>query len=66
MGRTVIIAAARLIGRVIARPAAVTPPPAMQRKAIRRSVIAIRAVLAVAALGVLRSLLRLRLAAGDE
>lgn len=62
MRRTVIPAA--LLGGVIARAAAVTAPPAMQRKAIRRAFVAVLpvAVLSVTTLAVLG----LPLAASDE
>lgn len=64
-GRPVIAA---VILRVIARTT-MPAPPAVQRKPVRRAaVISVLAILTitVAALAVLRMLLRLRLAAGDE
>ena len=64
--RPIIVAAGRMIHGMFARPAAAAMPPAapMQRKAILRSVIAIRAILRTA-IAVLRLLL-LGLTAGDE
>ena len=72
-GRSVVIGRHGMIHhRMLARPAAAMPaPPPMQRKPIRRSVIAVRTVGTVwpvrtaAALAVLRWLV-LRLAAGNE
>lgn len=68
--RPVVVAADRMIHGVFARPAAaaaMTPAPPVQRKAILLSVIAVRAVLAMRpVIAVLRGLLLLRLAAGDE
>lgn len=62
MRRTVIPGA--LLGRIITRAAAVTAPPAMQRKAIRRAIVAVlsASVLPVAAL----DRLGLPLAAGNK
>ncbi len=66
--RSVIVAADGMIHGVIARSAAATlpPAPAVQRKAVLRSVIAVRAVLPVRAVVALLRLLLLRLSAGDE
>src|SRR5580700_11400260 len=50
---------------MIARTAAMTPAPPMQRIAVRRTVVAILTIGTVAALAVLLRL-RLRLATGDE
>ena len=56
-----------MIHGVLARSAAAVPPaPPVQRKAILRSVIAVRAVLPMRPVIAVLRLLRLRLSAGDE
>lgn len=62
--RTLAVAGCGMVDGVIARAAAMAPAPAMQRKAVRRTVIAVRPVGAIRR--PLAVLWRLRLAAGDE
>ncbi len=71
--RAIIVGRCGLIHGIVARAAAaMTPPPPMQRKAVGRAVVAVRAIAAALALrtirtlAVLRSTLVLRLTAGDE
>lgn len=65
--RSVIVAADGMIHGVVARSAAAMPPAApVQREAILRSVIAVRAVLPRRPVIAVLRLLMLRLSAGDE
>lgn len=65
--RSVIVAADGMIHSVVARSAAAMPPAApVQREAILRSVIAVRAVLPRRPVIAVLRLLMLRLSAGDE
>lgn len=65
--RSVIVAAGGMIHGVVARSAAAMPPAApVQREAILRSVIAVRAVLPMWPVIAMLGLLMLRLSAGDE
>ena len=65
--RSVIIAAGGMIHGVVARSAAAMPPAApVQREAILRSVIAVRAILPMRPVIAVLGLLMLRLSAGDE
>ena len=64
---SVIVAAGGMIHAVVARSAAAMPPAApVQREAILRSVIAVRAVLPLRPVITVLRLLMLRLTAGDE
>lgn len=65
--RSVIVAAGGMIHGLIARSAAAMPPaPPVQRKAILRSVMAVRAVLPLRPVVAVLRLLMLRLRSGDE
>ena len=65
--RSVIVAAGGMIHGVVARSAAAMPPASpVQRKAILRSVITVRAVLPVRPVVAVLRRLMLRLSAGDE
>ena len=65
--RSVIVAAGGMIHGVVARSAAAMPPAApVQREAILRSVIAVRAILPMRPVIAVLGLLMLRLSAGDE
>ena len=65
--RSVIVATGGMIHGVVARSAAAMPPAApVQREAILRSVIAVRAVLPMRPVIAMLGLLMLRLGAGDE
>jgi hypothetical protein len=66
--RPIIVAADRMIHGVLARPATAAMPPAppMQRKAILRSIITVRATLPMRAAIALLRLLMLGLTASDE
>lgn len=65
--RSVIVAAGGMVHAVVARSAAAMPPAApVQREAILRSVIAVRAVLALRPVITVLRLLMLRLSPGDE
>ncbi len=66
--RSLIVAAGGMINGVVARSTATTMPPAapVQRKAILRSVVAVRAVLPMRPVIAVLGLLMLRLSAGDE